>query len=81
MESSPHLPRDELSIDGDVFCILVNKGGHHSLWPAGLQVPEGWTSVGPVGSKSDCLAYVEANWHTLHPHSLLKATKLGEYER
>jgi MbtH protein len=62
--------RDDVTIDGEVFRVLVNDEGQHSLWPAGLAIPEGWNSVGPVGDKPTCLAYVEANWTDMRPRSL-----------
>ena len=58
---------DDLTIDGDVFRVLLNDDDQHSLWPAGLQILDGWTLVGP---KADCLAYVEANWTDMRPRTL-----------
>lgn len=74
MDSPDLMSRDDLSIDGDVFRVLINEEGQHSLWPAGLKIPDGWTSAGPVGDKSNCLAYVEANWTDLRPNSLRNAS-------
>lgn len=64
---------DDLTIDGEVFRVLANDEGQYSLWPAAKAVPEGWTSVGPVGPKADCLAYVEANWTDMRPCNLREA--------
>jgi MbtH protein len=65
--------RDDLSIDGDIFVVLVNAEGQHSLWPAAKAVPEGWSTVHAPASKADCLAYVEANWTDMRPVSLREA--------
>jgi MbtH protein len=64
---------DDLTIDGDVFAVLVNEEGQYSLWPAGKAVPEGWSRVGPTGTKAECLAFVEANWTDMRPRSLQTA--------
>lgn len=67
------LPVDDITIDGEVFRVLVNDEEQHSLWPAGKEIPAGWRSVhGPAG-KADCLAYVEEHWTDLRPKSLREA--------
>ena len=70
MTAEAATPPDDQSLDGDVFVVLVNDEGQHSLWPAGKAVPAGWTCVHPAASKNDALAYVEANWTDMRPISL-----------
>jgi MbtH protein len=64
---------NDIAIDGDVFRVLVNDEDQHSIWPAGIAIPDGWSSVGPAGDKATCLAYVEANWTDMRPRSLREA--------
>lgn len=52
------------------FLVLVNHEDQHSLWPAGRDVPAGWTQVFGEDSREACLAYVEANWTDMRPKSL-----------
>jgi len=52
------------------YLVLVNDEGQHSLWPASLDVPAGWTVAYPGGSRQDALAYVEASWTDMRPRSL-----------
>lgn len=61
------------SIDGDEFMVLVNGEGQHSIWPSAVQVPAGWTQIGPVGPKAECLAFIEANWTDMRPRSLQRS--------
>lgn len=61
---------DDYTIDGDVFKVLINDEGQHSLWPAAQTAPNGWKEVGCEGSKSDCLDYVDRNWVDMRPISL-----------
>lgn len=61
------------SIDGDKFIVLVNDEGQHSLWPSATAVPQGWDQIGPIGSKLECLAFIEDRWTDMRPVSLQKA--------
>lgn len=57
---------DEPDVD---FVVIINDEQQHSLWPASLAVPEGWTvAFGPT-AKSDCLDYVRSNWTDMRPVS------------
>lgn len=71
-EDSENRSRDR-SIDGDVFLVLVNEEGQHSVWPAGIAVPDGWSRVGPIGSKTECVAFIDSNWTDMRPKSLRRA--------
>ncbi|MDH6128764.1 MbtH family protein [Kitasatospora sp. GP82] len=52
------------------YRVLVNDEGQHSLWPAFLDVPAGWTAVFGESDRAACLAYVEEHWTDLRPRSL-----------
>jgi MbtH protein len=56
-----------------VFCVLVNAEGQHSLWAVALPRPEGWAQIGPTGSRDLCLAFVEGNWTDMRPRRLRDA--------
>ncbi|NUT37523.1 MAG: MbtH family protein [Hamadaea sp.] len=53
-----------------VFLVLVNDEEQHSLWPAAIVVPDGWTQVAGPASRADCRAYVEEHWTDLRPRSV-----------
>ncbi|WP_457034052.1 MbtH family protein [Kitasatospora sp. P5_F3] len=53
------------------FLVLVNGEGQHSLWPAFVEVPDGWTSVFGEETRPACLEYVEQHWTDLRPLSLV----------
>lgn len=61
---------DDATVDGDVFIVLINDEAQYSIWPAAKAIPEGWSRVGPTGSKAECLAFVEANWTDMRPKTL-----------
>jgi MbtH protein len=62
-----------LTIDGDLFKVLVNTEGQYSLWPAKKTAPDGWQETPFTGNKAECAAYVDENWKDMRPLSLQKA--------
>jgi MbtH protein len=55
------------------YLALVNHEDQHSLWPADIDVPDGWTSVlGPTDRQS-CLDYINEHWVDMRPKSLIEA--------
>lgn len=61
---------DDFGIDGDLFQVLINDEGQHSLYPAAQDPPDGWKRIGPTGTKAECVAYVDANWLDMRPRTL-----------
>jgi uncharacterized protein YbdZ (MbtH family) len=55
--------------DSADYVVLVNDEDQHSLWPNTFDLPAGWRKVFGVHSRSECLAYVEANWTDIRPAS------------
>jgi MbtH protein len=56
-----------------VYLVLVNDERQHSLWPAAIAVPSGWTTAYGEATRQACLDYVEAHWTDLRPASLAAA--------
>lgn len=54
------------------YLVLVNDENQHSLWPADIDVPAGWSVAHGPASRADCLAHVEATWTDLRPASLTR---------
>ena len=53
------------------FLVLVNDENQHSLWPARIDVPAGWSIAHDEDSRAACLDYVETAWTDLRPASLI----------
>ena len=52
------------------YTVLANEEGQHSLWPAAIDVPAGWTVLhGPAG-RAECVDFINANWTDMRPRSL-----------
>jgi MbtH protein len=49
------------------FLVLINDLGQHSLWPAKITVPDGWTRVAGPADRQSCLDYVETSWPDIRP--------------
>ncbi|QEV04998.1 MbtH family protein [Streptomyces prasinus] len=56
--------------ESGTFLVLANDEGQHSLWPAFVEVPAGWTVVHPKDSRQACLDYVNTHWTDMRPKSL-----------
>ncbi|MFE6779729.1 MbtH family protein [Streptomyces sp. NPDC057702] len=55
------------------YLVLVNAEHQHSLWPAAIAVPPGWTVAHAEDDHAACVAYVEEHWQDLRPASLARA--------
>ncbi|GHH42453.1 MbtH protein [Streptomyces umbrinus] len=60
------------------FLVLVNDEGQHSLWPAFIEIPAGWTKVHGEAGREECLDYINTHWTDLRPKSLVDAMAATE---
>lgn len=49
--------------------VVVNAEKQYSIWPADRENAPGWKDAGKVGTKDQCLAWIEENWTDLRPAS------------
>lgn len=52
------------------FRVVVNDEEQYSIWPAGRQLPDGWSDEGAEGTESACVAHIEKTWVDMRPRSL-----------
>ncbi|MHA6903745.1 MbtH family protein [Ralstonia syzygii subsp. celebesensis] len=50
--------------------VLTNAEEQYSLWPAGIEVPAGWSVAHHAESREAAIAYVESHWTDMRPASL-----------
>jgi MbtH protein len=55
------------------YHVLVNSEGQHSLWPAFVEVPAGWTITLAGDTRQTCLDHIEQHWTDMRPRSLAEA--------
>ncbi|MBC9718904.1 MbtH family NRPS accessory protein [Streptomyces sp. TRM66268-LWL] len=60
-ESQPQTP---------VYQVVVNHEEQYSIWPAGRELPDGWSAEGTTGPKEVCLTRIEDVWVDMRPLSL-----------
>ena len=48
--------------DNAIYKVVVNGDGQYSIWPAERELPNGWNEVGVLGTKAECLAYIQKIW-------------------
>ncbi|AOJ07947.1 MbtH family protein [Burkholderia mayonis] len=49
------------------FFVLSNAEGQHSLWPATIAPPAGWTVVFGQDARQPCIDYIDTHWTDLAP--------------
>ena len=59
--------------EGKAFSVVINDEEQFSIWPAGQPLPAGWREAGKVGTKEECLAYIDETWVDMRPLSLRRA--------
>jgi MbtH protein len=52
------------------YVVVRNDEEQYSIWPAGREIPAGWTTDGTQGSREECLAHIERVWTDMRPRSL-----------
>ncbi|MER7765586.1 MbtH family protein [Kitasatospora sp. NPDC096140] len=55
------------------YLVLVNDEGQHSLWPAFIEVPEGWSTALEATARDAALDYINTHWTDMRPASLVRA--------
>ncbi|SOB81283.1 MbtH family protein [Streptomyces sp. 1331.2] len=54
------------------YLVLVNDEGQHSLWPAYIDVPEGWRTALEATARDAALDYINTHWTDMRPASLVR---------
>jgi uncharacterized protein YbdZ (MbtH family) len=54
------------------YVVLINAEAQYSLWPDPVDIPPGWTPVGPRGTRQVCLSWIDREWTDMRPASLRK---------
>jgi MbtH protein len=57
--------------DDAKYLVLINDEGQYSLWPAFIDVPQGWKIVRDADTRQCCLDYINQNWTDMRPRSLV----------
>jgi MbtH protein len=63
---------DEEREDTQIYRAVMNHEEQYSIWFADRELPNGWSDTGKVGTKKECLDYIEEVWTDMRPLSLRK---------
>src|SRR6266545_1743404 len=67
--------------DTTIYTVVVNHEEQYSIWPAGRDLPLGWSDAGKSGPKADCLEYIEEVWTDMRPLSLRQRMEQSDGRR
>jgi MbtH protein len=67
-----HAMANQVTDESEVYSVLLNDEGQHSLWPDFCLIPAGWKQTGTVGSRQQCLDWINTAWVNMQPKSLVK---------
>ena len=59
--------------DTTIYRVVINHEEQYSIWPADRDNPAGWRDAGKMGTRQECLAFVDEVWTDMRPLSLRKA--------
>ncbi|GHG16145.1 MULTISPECIES: MbtH family protein [Streptomyces] len=54
------------------YLVLVNDEGQYSLWPAFVEVPEGWSTALAATTRDAALEHINTHWTDMRPASLVR---------
>lgn len=57
------------------YKVVINHEEQYSIWPADKANAPGWRDAGKIGTKEECLTYVNEVWIDMRPLSLREAMK------
>ncbi|MFF6880489.1 MbtH family protein [Streptomyces sp. NPDC012474] len=52
------------------YRVVLNAEEQYSIWPAGRELPAGWSAEGTQGTREECLARIDEVWTDMRPLSL-----------
>ncbi len=53
-----------------LYKVVRNEEEQYSLWPAQRDCPAGWQEAGRIGSRQECLKFIEHVWVDMRPLSV-----------
>jgi MbtH protein len=57
------------------YRVVLSIEDQYSIWPTCKEIPLGWSDVGKIGSKQECLDYIKEVWIDMRPKSLKEAER------
>lgn len=67
--------------DNITYKVVLNHEEQYSIWPADRENALGWRDEGKVGTKQECLDYIDEVWTDMRPLSLRRHMEAIEAEK
>ena len=64
--------------DTRTYRVVVNQEEQYALWLEFKEIPLGWRDAGKVGTKAECMAWVDEVWTDMRPLSLRRHLEEAE---
>jgi MbtH protein len=64
--------------DNRTYRVVVNHEEQYALWLEFKEIPLGWRDAGKVGTKAECMAWVDEVWTDMRPLSLRRHLEEAE---
>lgn len=58
----------------ETYRVVVNHDEQYSIYAADRELPAGWSDAGHVGTREECLAWIDVVWVDMRPLRLRKET-------
>jgi len=56
--------------ENTIYKVVINHEEQYSIWPVDRENAAGWNDAGRIGTKEECLDYIEEVWTDMRPLSL-----------
>ena len=66
-----------MSENEKIYKVVINHELQYSIWPEKKENALGWNDEGKVGTKEECLDYIDEVWVDMRPLSLRESMKQG----
>jgi MbtH protein len=73
--------RDDEQDERIKYKVVLNHEEQYSIWPADRENAPGWRDAGQIGTKAECLAYIEKVWTDMRPLSLRRRMDQAAQDR
>ncbi len=64
--------------DNRTFKVVLNEEEQYSIWPEDKASPLGWRDEGKIGTRSECLDYIERTWTDMRPLSVRNWSRIEQ---
>ncbi|MEV7075170.1 MbtH family protein [Streptomyces sp. NPDC091972] len=61
--------------------VVANDQDQYAIWPAELELPDGWRAEGTRGDEQECLRHIDATWTDMRPRDLRERMARAEGQR